>query len=1079
MPELARSRTSEVAEGVAQALGVKAGERRRSALLFLYLFLASAVFILGRTVRDTLFLSRYSLAALPWMFVLYGVVSAIVAVAYGRFADRLPRHVGTAGTVALGGATYLLTWGLVRLGIAWIYPVFYVWSEVVANLLIVQFWTLANDLHDARAAKRLFPIIGSARVLGVVVVGTSTGAIVRRLGTPQLLFVLVAMMIVLAGIARALRREPRVSAPTTTRGPAPKVFGSPYVRALAALVLLTFMSLTVGDYQFKAIARATYREDALAQFFALFYAATGVVSFLFQVFVTPRILGRFGVGYGMALMPVVFGAASAILVGVPVLPVATVMKFADNGLQYTIHETSLQALYVPFPARVKARTRALLDVAVKPLAYGAGGLLLVALSSRLAVRELSIVTSVIVVVWLGLVPVVRRLYQRTLAHTLSALGPMAIEEEPYIDSAGRAALAGMLESPDARLVLLALEHLGGDPRAARPEVVPKLLEHSDPRVRAAALRVLPADSPVPEATLEARLHDPSAEVRAACARRLSRTQGDEAVEALRGLLDDPDDDVRTAACAGLMRSCGVEGSLVGAARLGALLEGTPEARVEAAQLLGEVGRDAYIPLRRLLDDSDDGVRRAALKASAGVGDLRLVPKLLGLLDDPTVRVRAGQALVAVGEPSVPALLARLSAPGVPRETKLFVPRLLRSIASPSTYDGLLSHLGSDDSHVRLRILAALVKLREATGRPPETLSFVRKAVEHEAASELRTLLAWETARSTFTAPLLVESLAHRARRAERRIVLMLALRYDTAALRLVRDRLADPRRRANALETLDSLLEPSARALVMPFFDDAPLPVRIAKASLLVPEVPTPDALLREECRHPNPFVVAVALDALTLAKSPIAEEVAPEALAHPSPLVREAAIHAIVFTSFSRVRELVTPLVGDADPTVVAHAREALLATPDDRPEDRMNTTLEKIFFLKSTSLFGHVESEDLAPLARVATIETFAKGQKIVSEGEIGDRLYVIVSGKVTVSRKGERVAELGPGEAVGEMAILDASPRSASATAEEETSALCIGSEEFYEILHEQVEIAEGVIRMLTQRLRSTLEGGANGA
>ena len=52
---------------------------------------------------------------------------------------------------------------------------------------------------------------------------------------------------------------------------------------------------------------------------------------------------------------------------------------------------------------------------------------------------------------------------------------------------------------------------------------------------------------------------------------------------------------------------------------------------------------------------------------------------------------------------------------------------------------------------------------------------------------------------------------------------------------------------------------------------------------------------------------------------------------------------------------------------------------------------------------------------------------------------------------------------------MAVLDEVPRSATATAAQEAEVLRIGSEEFYEILHEQVEIAEGVIRMLTRRLR----------
>jgi CRP-like cAMP-binding protein len=56
---------------------------------------------------------------------------------------------------------------------------------------------------------------------------------------------------------------------------------------------------------------------------------------------------------------------------------------------------------------------------------------------------------------------------------------------------------------------------------------------------------------------------------------------------------------------------------------------------------------------------------------------------------------------------------------------------------------------------------------------------------------------------------------------------------------------------------------------------------------------------------------------------------------------------------------------------------------------------------------------------------------------------------------------------------MAVLDNAPRAATMVALEETEVLRIGSEEFYEVLHEQVEIAEGVIRMLVSRLRTADE------
>jgi len=177
------------------------------ALLFLQLLLASAVFVLGRTVRDTLFLSRYPIKYLPWMFVLYGLTSAATVVVYARFADRVARHRMIAVTTAVGITTYTATWGLVRAGQTWIYPAFYVWAEVVANLFIVQFWTLANDLFDARAAKRLFGTVGSARVLGVVLVGLAAGAVVEIIGTAQLLFVLAALMAGIAVCAHLISRE--------------------------------------------------------------------------------------------------------------------------------------------------------------------------------------------------------------------------------------------------------------------------------------------------------------------------------------------------------------------------------------------------------------------------------------------------------------------------------------------------------------------------------------------------------------------------------------------------------------------------------------------------------------------------------------------------------------------------------------------------------------------------------------------------------------------------------------------------------------------------------------------------------
>ncbi len=1061
------------------ALQIRPGEGRRTGLLFLHLFLASAVFFLGRTVRDTLFLSRYSLAALPWMFVVYGVTSAATVVLYARVADRMARDRLIMLTAAVGIATYLATWGVVRAGLPWIYPVFYVWADIVANLFIVQFWTLANDLHDARSAKRLFGIIGAARLLASVAVGLGTGAIVRAIGTAQLLFVLAALMAGFGLLALPLNREPRaersvrVGAQARRRGAPPKVLDDPYVRALSVILLVAFTALNIGDYQFKAIARATYREDQLAQFFSLFYAATGIVAFVFQIVLTPRILARLGVGWGMGTMPSVFGAASAALLALPKLAIATVMKFGDNGFQFTIQETTFQALYVPFAPEAKARTRAFLEVVVKPIGYALAGLAVIAFVPFLHHPALmSWISIPFVLAWFAMIPVVRRRYLRQLEITLSARGALALDHEYLLDSSGRAALIRCLENCEPRQVLIALEQLAGDRSEEFARAVAALAAHSDATVRAAALAQLaglPAADPAPA---RAALADPEATVRAAAAAAYAALDKDDAVATLVPLLADPSPDVRVATLTGLLLHGGLEGGIEGGAQLSKLLLSAERAdRLEAARALGALGPAAYRPLRKLLDDPEPAVRRAALRSAPGVADPRLVPVLVVMLADPACRRRAGQALVAVGEPAVGALCDQLTQKSVAREVKLLVPRLLRRIPLPETYERLRDLTAAPDSHLRLRIFAALSHLRRSLQLPPEPVAVVYAMILAEVREAYGNLAGWQLARPLYATPLLDEVFAFRRERAVRRILRILELRYEQEPMALVRECVFDPGRRANALETLDTLLDPSLRPLVMPFLDDVPTDERLKKAGTLVPPTPPPAEFLRRHCRHPNPYVVLLALDALARRADPVGGDEGKRALTHPDPLAREGALHAVAAADPSGAAALIRPLLADPDPTVARHAARAL-ARLEGRPipEDPLYATVEKILFLKSAPVFERVSGEDLAALARVAEIEIYAPGQTIFHEGDLGDALYVVVRGRIGIQSGGERLATLGPGEAFGEMAVLDEVPRSGSAVVEEEAEVLRIGSEEFYEILHEQVEIAEGVIRMLTRRLRA---------
>ena len=1053
------------ASPIAELLGIRPGEGRRTTLLFAYLLVASSVFILGRTVRDTLFLSRYSLSALPWMFVLYGVASAITVVLYARYADRIARGKLVVISVAVGCATYLGVYALVLLDIAAVYPVFYVWSEVVANLLIVQFWTIANDLHDPRTARRLFPTIGAARVAGVVFIGLVSSVVVRLIGTAQLLLVLVGLMVVIAVLAIVVAREARSEAPAAVhrRGPPPKVLGDRYVQVLALFILLTFAALTIGDYQFKAIARATFREDELARFFSLFYAGTGVAALLFQVLVTPRLLQRYGVGFGMAVMPVVFGGAAAALPFLPHLAVATLMKFADNGFQYTVHETSVQALYGPFRPEVKARTRAFLDAVVKPLSYGFGGLALVVLAPRVSVPLLSIAALVLVAGWLAVIPAVRRRHIGALERTL---GARSLEGTAFgWDTHATRGLLTVLEHGRPSAVLAALEQLESERSVAFARTLEKLAVGDVPAVRAAALdrlaRLPGADAAVALASLE----HPMPIVRAAAVRATAALLADEALEQLIAARDDSSQDVRIAAIAGLLVHGGVEGSIEGGRALAQLLAADdPDARVEAARVLRHLGPAAYRPVRALLLDPDAEVRRTALRAAAEVADVRLLPLLVEALRRPGTRGRAAAALVAIGEPAIEPLARALADPNVPRAVRLVLPRIVREIPSRHAYDLLHPLALSSDGHLRLRVLAAMAAVR---GRVPgirESRDATCELVRFEVTQGYANMAAVRVLRPRWSNELLEEEFAFRRKRAMRRVLRILELRYDRSALKLVRNAIDRGESGANVVEMLDSLMEPPLRPIVLPFFDAGSEAELLQRAGTLAPKAPKPEQFLLEQIVHPNPYVAALALDALVRGRSEHAAEQAARALSHVDPLVREVALRALVACARDQALELASGMVRDSS-RMVARCAQALVKDKD----IRMSSPLEKIITLKSTPLFSKVAAEDLATLARHAEERSYPAGTRIVTEGEPGDEFYLIVSGSAEVLRGTQTIAKLGPGDAFGELAVLDAGPRNATVTATSDTETLAISSEEFYEILYEQAEIAEGVIRMLVKRIR----------
>ena len=138
-----------------------------------------------------------------------------------------------------------------------------------------------------------------------------------------------------------------------------------------------------------------------------------------------------------------------------------------------------------------------------------------------------------------------------------------------------------------------------------------------------------------------------------------------------------------------------------------------------------------------------------------------------------------------------------------------------------------------------------------------------------------------------------------------------------------------------------------------------------------------------------------------------------------------------------------------DEDHVVRESARWAITSI-DDQEEPAMFTTVDKVLALKRVSLFAHTPDDVLAAVAQLVREEAADTGSVIVREGEPGEEMYVIASGRVDVQRGGHVLNGLGDGDVFGEMAVLDPGPRSATVIALEPTHLLVLDQAPLHDLL-----------------------------
>ena len=123
----------------------------------------------------------------------------------------------------------------------------------------------------------------------------------------------------------------------------------------------------------------------------------------------------------------------------------------------------------------------------------------------------------------------------------------------------------------------------------------------------------------------------------------------------------------------------------------------------------------------------------------------------------------------------------------------------------------------------------------------------------------------------------------------------------------------------------------------------------------------------------------------------------------------------------------------------------------------------------LASVPLFSACSKKELQAIARASVEVDIQEGRTFVEQGQTGREAFVIIDGTAEVRRNGKKVSTLGPGGVVGELALLDRGPRTASVTANEKMKVLVLGPREFSGLLDEVPTITHKLLASLATRIR----------
>jgi hypothetical protein len=263
---------------------------------------------------------------------------------------------------------------------------FYLYMIGPNAILLSSYWSLLNERFDPRQAKRLFGRVAAGGTFGGLASGVVGDQFADVFGPSALLPFQGTLQFVAFLLIRRLSQT-MPAAQTQAPAVAPDIAAglrilkrNNYLFTLATLVFLVTMSANLLDYVFKAgVTEYVGRGENLVTFFALFYAFSGLVTFLMQTFVAPLFFQKLGLTQSLFALPVSYFAGVLSSLTIPGLGGLIGLRGFETVTRGSIYRSGYEICYTPVSNQDKRSTKTIIDVGADRLGDAAGGSLVTGL----------------------------------------------------------------------------------------------------------------------------------------------------------------------------------------------------------------------------------------------------------------------------------------------------------------------------------------------------------------------------------------------------------------------------------------------------------------------------------------------------------------------------------------------------------------------------------------------------------------------------------------------------------------------------------------------------------------------------